>query len=579
MDKEYIRLRLPEEPPAALIKWARKELRSDLGGGYCVFHSERVAIQPTLEEIMEYNSIDARKKEWAAYCTCSECNEDFITQKEPGANNIYLIQGEDGCCYTVPPGDVIEPYTGIRVKQGDEFHCPYCDSRIELIHSKNVRGGRKKQALVVSVDNVEGYTGIFYWMVWRSIDEYGISQYGADAKDAFILTEYGGLVRYAHSTQNGLYSSTRWLSEWKIMSSNKDTIDAIYHDWGSINNRKQGAAIWEEYPELGGTTGEKTGLVEYIQAGGYRPIEYLKLWRRYRGLENLCKCGQACFVAEIMRSSYRYSYCFASEADPYLELSRKKPHEMLRLTKQEFRYVRKEGIKLTMPMIRQFREYCYLVHDGSFLRFLGERKRFGIAGLECAFRFIRQWHDNDLDKIVRYMEKQGFAPGEIGVLHDTREMTARLYGDRILTKEELWPRRLQETHDRIAQMLADRDNREKSMQLAEGFARIRDWYGYLEWTDGELCVILPKSNEELVREGEVLRHCVGTYGKTHAKGNSLIFFIRHKRRPERPYYTLNISMKDEPKEIQLHGYGNERHGPNKEHSHTIPFKVRAFCDR
>lgn len=68
--------------------------------------------------------------------------------------------------------------------------------------------------------------------------------------------------------------------------------------------------------------------------------------------------------------------------------------------------------------------------------------------------------------------------------------------------------------------------------------------------------------------------------KKHAGGKDIIFFVRHKRRPERSYYTLNIDFScGKPREIQLHGYGNERHGPNKQYSHSIPPKVRAFVDR
>ena len=58
-----------------------------------------------------------------------------------------------------------------------------------------------------------------------------------------------------------------------------------------------------------------------------------------------------------------------------------------------------------------------------------------------------------------------------------------------------------------------------------------------------------------------------------------IFFIRHYRRPERPYYTLDIDMTGRPVEKQLHGYGNERHGQYKQYTHSIPKKVRDFCDR
>lgn len=32
-------------------------------------------------------------------------------------------------------------------------------------------------------------------------------------------------------------------------------------------------------------------------------------------------------------------------------------------------------------------------------------------------------------------------------------------------------------------------------------------------------------------------------------------------------------------EKQLHGYGNERHGQYKQYTHSIPQKVRNFCDR
>ena len=81
-------------------------------------------------------------------------------------------------------------------------------------------------------------------------------------------------------------------------------------------------------------------------------------------------------------------------------------------------------------------------------------------------------------------------------------------------------------------------------------------------------------------EGETLRHCVGEYGKEHAKGKKIILFIRHYRKPERSYYTLNVGFDGwRPYIIQLHGYGNEHHGPHKEYRHTIPKEVTAVVDR
>lgn len=103
---------------------------------------------------------------------------------------------------------------------------------------------------------------------------------------------------------------------------------------------------------------------------------------------------------------------------------------------------------------------------------------------------------------------------------------------------------------------------------------------HLQWSDGDLRILLPQTNDDLVREGSVLRHCVGTYGNGHIEGRSVIFFVRKHRRPERCYYTLDICFTAGiPNEVQLHGYGNERHGVNKEYSHKIPYKVRQFVDR
>ena len=60
----------------------------------------------------------------------------------------------------------------------------------------------------------------------------------------------------------------------------------------------------------------------------------------------------------------------------------------------------------------------------------------------------------------------------------------------------------------------------------------------------------------------------------------MFLFVRHYRRPERPDYTLNISFDGtESEEIQLNGYGNERHGTHKQYRHKIPQKVRDFVDR
>lgn len=581
MDKlEMCRL-LPEEPPEGLVEWTRKKCgKAELGGEFCVFTSERMPVGPTFAEVLEHNSLASRRKEWGAVCNCTACGEEFITQKEPGISAIRLVAGEDGWYYTLDIGETVDPYMGIEVnREGDSFLCPICGSEVELVHAGKLSGGRKKQIMVISVQNVAEYTALIYWLVYRIIDEDGYSDYGAIPADAFVLTETGNINRFTHLNRSGGYgTSEKPTNGWKAASDNKDTIDKPYHDWRSINNRKVGADVYPVFPDLEGTTGEKTALVEYLEADGYRPVEYLKWWRRKRNIENLCRQGQASLVASIVSTACRYSSGIDSEAEKYIDLSKRKPHEMLHMTKQDFRYLRQSGAELNTDSIRQWKEYRQTIGKLSLAEFTTYSKAFGASAINAALGLMRVYGDADLDKIARYMEKSKLKLNEVGILLDTRNCMRKLY-NRPLTFEELWPKHLHETHDRITRMWAAENERKRKEELKVGFQKAIDKYGHLEWTDGELSVILPRSNADLVREGKVLRHCVGGYGESHIRGSSVIFFIRRYRRPERPYYTLAINMTDRPKESQLHGYGNERHGPHKQYTHKIPQKVRDFCDR
>ena len=59
-----------------------------------------------------------------------------------------------------------------------------------------------------------------------------------------------------------------------------------------------------------------------------------------------------------------------------------------------------------------------------------------------------------------------------------------------------------------------------------------------------ICVIA-RSPADLIREGEMLGHCVGrmNYDERFAQEQSLIFFVRTKEHPEKPLVTLEYSLK------------------------------------
>lgn len=568
MYKEQMARMLPETPPEGLVEWAEKTHgEKELGGEFCVFTSER----------WQYENGGSG---WVARCTCTACLDDFITQKEPGEKAIRLYCGDDGSYYTVDPETEVDPYMGIEIqREGDDFYCPICGNKVELIHRSSIVGGRTKRIMVISVQNVQGYTSLIYWLVQRHLDEDGESTYDATPEEAYVLTEHGGLVRYSHVHRLGaFYGANRsFLQEWKLMSNCTDVIDKCYPDWRSINNKKCGADIWPVFPDLEGSTGEKTALTEFLKADGFPVVPYLKLWRRFPAVENLCRQGQAKIVSQIIREAYRFSYSPEMEAKKYLDLSKKRPHEMLDVSKEEFRWLRSNGLEITITTLELWRQYRKQCGKLKFDQFAEMAAGTGVVNMRTALELM-QSDGTDLDKIKRYLDKAGDGLRDAGTLKDARTALVQLY-NRALTQEEMWPRNLHEVHDRAFRMIREREQEKEATKLRQGFEKVLESYGCLQWNDGDLAVILPKNNGELVREGDVLRHCVGGYGKQHCEGTSVIFFIRHYRRPERPYYTLAINMNGKPRRCQLHGYGNERHGKYKEHTHSIPKKVKDFCNK
>ncbi len=576
MEINYIIKRLPETPPEGLVEWAEETRADEFGLPFCSWKSERVRIGPDLDELMYYQSTKGRSV-WVADCRCGACYEDFYTAKVPGEEAILLTVGEDGSYYTAELDGNLDPECTEIQHEGDEFYCPFCGSKVELIHRKALRGGRKQQIMVATVQVVEGYLAIFYWMVWRTIDEWGVSTYGADPKDCYVLDEKGVLVKFTHM-RHGFYGGLTKLRKWEHREKVKDGCDDIYSDWRSIQNKKVGVFLHPQMPSLVGTTGEKTGLREFLDADGWPIIDYLKLWRHARGVENLCKTGQVALVRDIVRTAWRMSYDVKAEADKYIDRKKQKPHEMLGISRADYRLLRNGKMEITITRLEQWRRYTRYSGQQTFVEFLASADRFG-TGFVNALDIMQEHPGTDLPKLERYMEKQKMDPWQIYLLRDTRKALRKLYGGRVLTAEELWPKNLHRMHEETTQLLAQMAKEKQTKKLQKGFDQILSNYGHLQWNDGDLCVVLPKSNNDLIREGNVLRHCVGMYGNDHIAGDSVIFFIRHYRRPERPYYTLAISMTRGAMESQLHGYGNEKHGPNKEYSHSIPAKVRKFCDR
>ena len=88
------------------------------------------------------------------------------------------------------------------------------------------------------------------------------------------------------------------------------------------------------------------------------------------------------------------------------------------------------------------------------------------------------------------------------------------------------------------------------------FAEVATKYLPLEY-EGKtgLMIVIPRSVSDLVHEGEMLNHCVGrmNYDQKMVREETLIFFVRNKAEVEKPFVTVEYSLKTH-QVLQCYGY-------------------------
>ncbi|MBE7018211.1 MAG: hypothetical protein E7420_08735 [Ruminococcaceae bacterium] len=584
MDKKMICSLLPETAAEPLTRWARRIAWEDLGGDFTIFQRERVEVAPEIGILMGPEDRERRakatRKVWAASCHCTACGEDFFTGWGGSAGReyaIFVLTGEDGATYD---GWCEAGMDDVQIWAEEErFPCPWCNKETRLIHSGKLRNGRTYAAQIASVERIGPageYTALVYWLMRRRLDEYGIEDVSIRPRMAVVLDARGNRWRFSHSKLREFCEKPT--DKWEHRNFD-DPEQMKFYSWGSGPARNTVGAYWYDVvPDLSGSTGEKTGLAEYVKAGGEYPAVYLGLWKAHPNVENLVKAGWTSFISDAVGSRVYSALQYGGRALSCdiedVDWEERKPNRMLRMGKQEFQMAaayhwNERAVTAWMDFERLYgaRASAIVFQDWTIRHGLQDVQL--LQGME-----IDGWEEFDLYKVMRYLDKQESLPlhTRAQTFIDYREMLdiqcAEAAPDNIL----LWPPDLRAAHDRLATSIEiDRKD-----ELSIKFKEIKQLYAPLEWTDGVYRIVVPASNKELVEEGNKLRHCVGGYGDKHCNG-SPVFFVRKYRTPLRSYFTLNENLSGElPKRIQLHGYGNEwAHGKRLK----IPQEVEAFVVR
>lgn len=155
---------------------------------------------------------------------------------------------------------------------------------------------------------------------------------------------------------------------------------------------------------------------------------------------------------------------------------------------------------------------------------------------------FQKWFINQTQSLKYYLD----------YVHMLEELNLNLSDEQIL-----FPRDLKKAHDNAVDTLNELKRELKEKEYAQHQKELEK----MEKEIDDLLFVVPKKLEEIVREGSELHHCVGSrhYLDQHAKGKTTIIFIRRKKEPQAPYFTLEYKK---GKVVQTQGKYNREAIPN-----------------
>ena len=174
----------------------------------------------------------------------------------------------------------------------------------------------------------------------------------------------------------------------------------------------------------------------------------------------------------------------------------------------------------------------------------------------------------DLERFFDYIAKQQTNPN---TYRDYLKACQNLGLD-MSEDKNLFPHDFKRWHDiRIDEYATKKamEDEEKRKKLYTQFAAVAEKYLSLQHAKrGDYVCIIAHSPADLIREGEMLHHCVGRmgYDQKFVREETLIFFIRNKQEPDTPFVTVEYSI-SQKKVLQC--YGEHDHKPNEDVLHYV----------
>lgn len=276
--------------------------------------------------------------------------------------------------------------------------------------------------------------------------------------------------------------------------------------------------------------------------------KYLSAYTRYPNLEMAIKLGLHRAATDLVKDGKKNHAAINWDGTTM--------QDFLRLDKQDAKIFFRQGGNLDIlasyhiakkgKNAKSMAEYFSILREAdatSYAKELTTCARKAGCTIQQAANYIRKQPDGTGRALIRW--------------DDYLNMAKQLHFD-MKRLDVTMPKDLQDRHDAAAETLSYHKKVEQQKKHKEFNKRLKKMY---EFSYGDLCIVVPKSTEEIILEGRTLKHCVGGYAARHFNDKVTILFLRHKRKPDTPFVTIEITprskMTGKVVVRQIHGYKNE----------------------
>lgn len=479
-------------------------------------------------------------------------------------------------------GDNVEEKHGRRwlfsLGQGEEHACPMCGARVKV---KHVSRGFKN--IVDRVDVV--------WYGQSAIDPDVVVAYAghcaryfceADAREPWTLgvsVSIRGAAAFRWG-EGGVRVQTAPVWEhlhngiWRI----SDIMFKQVKSMAALSFGDTGYGGWNQAPDrylledtlaaaVRGTPFERAWHEAYAVADGIAALDFIA---RHPCVEYMTKLGMETVVRKRLNNRLEAGL---------VNWNGKSMGKVLRLSKARLGEIKGGHIAVT-PALLAILQYCdregvpcaAKTAAGAAKLCVGESVKADLKRTMALFQPSRR------GKALKYLAKWSgrFARLRLSDFEDYWAAVS-LLGGSLDVDDTAFPADFHAAHDRTVERSKHADSPVLDAAIRRNAAKLDKRYGF---AFGGLILRPAATAAEVIREGEALHHCVGTYVRRYAEGKTVICVLRRAVQPDAPWRTVEISPKD-GRVIQDRGLHNDwgKYGIDERYRAMLDMFWQAWKER